>query len=123
MHVQNCSLPSSTYLSSTESFAVDPSRNASKAALEDRLNDWVNNRAIGGNKDVAKSRILDCFNNQSEENQLLKIPSSFGLFVEMKFLDIADNQLTELPLSLTSLVQLEWLHLNNNKLTSIPSSF
>ena len=67
MSVQNCTLPSSTYLSSTESAAVDPSRSELKAVLEDRLNDWVNNCAITGKKDVAKSRILDCFNNQSNK--------------------------------------------------------
>lgn len=60
---------------------------------------------------------------QISDNQIEKLPESFGSFTKLSNLSAGNNKLTELPSSFENLTKLKMLALSGNQLKSVPVSF
>ena len=60
---------------------------------------------------------------QLSNNQIEKLPESFGSFIKLSNLSIGNNKISELPSSFENLNRVKMLALSGNELSTIPVSF
>lgn len=91
------------------------------------LDDWAKQGELGEDRETAKNKIWDAYQNQSEslylyDLGLTSIPDCIGRMTNLKKLSLAGNNLTSLPESIGDLKNLKKLFLNENHLTSLPEN-